>query len=196
MTQLKRFNLSSVSANSVCVFIGKNKADRDILVNDVILHAYSSSSQGHGIPSISRISTADLSASIWKVIKLQRRKIKSHVSDPRTFLILDDYLPDFKDNNVRCLFMNGRCHRIMVLMTMSSWIDMPFSLNIDYMFIFKDDVENWRKIYNSFTWLFESFETFEKMMDQCDGDRDFIVVNVGAGRSEDCVYWGCADLLR
>lgn len=123
-------------------------------------------------------------------------------SDPRTFIILDDCLYDDKwarDKIMRLLFMNGRHWKIMLLITMQYPLGVPPMLrtNIDYAFILRDNIKsNRRRIYENYAGMFDTFEVFCQVMDQCTEDFHCLVIfqNAKSNKLCDQVFWYKADV--
>lgn len=122
--------------------------------------------------------------------------------DPRAFLILDDCLYDKKamtDEVIRWVFMNGRHYNILFLLTMQYPLGITPNLrtNIDYTFILRDNLMRNRKvIYENYASMFETFDMFNQIMDQCTADYECLVIHNGASSNDlaDQVFWYKADL--
>jgi hypothetical protein len=121
--------------------------------------------------------------------------------DPRAFLILDDCLYDktwINNEDIRCLFMNGRHYFAMFIITMQYALGIPPVLrtNIDYVFILRENIfNNRKKLYEQYAGMFPTFEIFNQVMDQCTENFECMVINNNAksNKLEDQVYWYKAD---
>jgi len=123
-------------------------------------------------------------------------------ADPRTFLIMDDCLYDDKwtrDKIMKMLFMNGRHWKVMLIITMQYPLGMPPMLrtNIDYVFILRDPIKSNRKrIYDNYAGMFDTFEIFCQVMDQCTENYHCLVIfqNAKSNKLCDQVFWYKADM--
>ena len=121
--------------------------------------------------------------------------------DPRVFLILDDCLYDkswINNEDVRCLFMNGRHYFCMFIITMQYVLGIPPNLrtNIDYVFILREPyMSNRKRIFEQYAGMFPNFEVFCQVMDQCTENYECLVIDTNAksNKLEDMVYWYKAD---
>jgi hypothetical protein len=122
--------------------------------------------------------------------------------DPRAFLVLDDCLYDkkwIKDENIRCLFLNGRHWKISFIITLQDPLGLPPVLrnNIDYIFILRENkINNRRRIFEHYAGMFRKFETFCSVMDQCTENYECLVIH-NTSRSnqlEDQVFWYKANI--
>jgi hypothetical protein len=121
-----------------------------------------------------------------KVTKQRNEEIKKYGKsdiDPRAIIILDDCLYDTtwqRDKNIRSIMMNGRHYSILTIITSQA----PLGLNptlrsqIDYVFIFKNNVIKEReKIYNHYAGICNSFEVFNKIMDNTTANFEVMVID-------------------
>ena len=84
-------------------------------------------------------------------------------------------------------------------MTMQYSLGIPPSLrcNIDYVFIFKENIESARKrLYEHYCSMLASFEIFCQVMNQYTKDYDCLVIDntTRSTKFEDMVYWYHADV--
>jgi hypothetical protein len=120
----------------------------------------------------------------------------SHI-DPRAFLILDDCLYDSKwtnDKNIRALFMNGRHLKMFFIISMQYPLGIPPNLrtNIDFIFILRENiVANRKRIYDNYAGMFQNFEIFCQVMDQCTENFECLVIDntTKSNKLEDNVFW-------
>ncbi len=220
---LKKFDITSISSDKVCVFIGKRETGKSFLVKDLLYYHKSvpigtvisgteaaNTFYGDMVPSlfIHDAYTPEIVANTLKRQKLVINKInkdkkmynKSNI-DPRAFLILDDCLYDqswIRDQNIRSLFMNGRHYKILFIITMQYALGVPPSLrtNIDYVFILRENyVSNRKRLYEHYAGMFPTFDIFCQVMDQCTEDYNCLVINNNAksNKLEDQVFWYKAD---
>lgn len=220
---LKKFNLSQISSDKVCVFIGKRETGKSFLVKDLLYYhrhipigtiisgtESANCFYGHMVPSlfIHDAYTPEIVANALKRQKMVVKKINKEKSsygksniDPNAFLILDDCLYDqswIRDPNIRSLFMNGRHYKILFIITMQYALGVPPNLrtNIDFVFILRENyVSNRKRLYEHYAGMFPTFEIFCQVMDQCTEDYNCLVINNNAksNKLEDQVFWYKAD---
>ena len=217
--ELKKFDISSVSSDKVCVFIGKRETGKSFLVKDLLYYHKNlpigtviSGTEGANkfysnmVPNlfIHEEYSPSVIANALKRQKLVVKKMMKENStygkttiNPDAFLILDDCLYDstwVKDSNIRSLFMNGRHYKILFIITMQYALGIPPNLrtNIDYVFILRENyVSNRRKLYEHYAGMFPTFEIFCQVMDQCTEDYNCLVIhnNAKSNKLEDQVFW-------
>tara|TARA_Y100000310_G_scaffold328388_1_gene396449 strand:- start:199 stop:1020 length:822 start_codon:yes stop_codon:yes gene_type:complete len=221
--QLKKFDISKISSDKVCVFIGKRETGKSFLVKDLlyyhqdipigtVISGTEGANEFYGkiVPSlfIHEAYSPEIIRNALKrqkiVVKTMNKEANRHGYsniDPRAFLILDDCLYDntwTKDYNVRSFFMNGRHYKIMFIITMQYALGIPPSLrtNIDYVFILRENlINNRKKLYEHYAGMFPTFEVFKQVMDQCTEDYECLVIhnNAKSNKLEDQVFWYKAD---
>jgi hypothetical protein len=121
--------------------------------------------------------------------------------DTRCFVIMDDCLWDGKwtsDKMIRLMFMNGRHWGIMLIITMQYPLGIPPVLrtNIDYVFILREPyLANRRRIYENYAGMFNTFESFCQVMDQCTENYECLVINNNSKSNNlsDMIFWYKAD---
>ena len=217
--ELKKFDISSISSDKVCVFIGKRETGKSFLVKDLLYYHKSipigtvisgtesaNAFYSNHIPSIfihdaytpDIINNALLRQKmVIKQIKAEESRFNESSIDPRAFLILDDCLYDnswIRDENIRCLFMNGRHYKIMFVITMQYALGIPPNLrtNIDYIFILRENiVSNRKRLWEHYAGMFPTFEMFNQVMNQCTENYECLVIhnNAKSNKLEDQVFW-------
>ena len=203
----------------VIVLIGRRDTGKSFLVRDLLFHhrmipigtAMSGTEEGNGfyselIPKLfihNEFSTAVIEKvlqrqkGILKQIKKETLAHRQSKIDPRTFIILDDCLYDDKwtrDKLMRCLFMNGRHWKIMLIITMQYPLGIPPVLrsNIDYVFILREPVAaNRKRIYENYAGMFYTLNAFNQVMDQCTQNYECLVINNNTKSNSllDQVFW-------
>ena len=217
--EIKKFDINSIKADKVCVFIGKRETGKSFLVKDLLYHhrkipigTVISGTEGANkfysnlVPNlfIHEQYTPTIVSNALKRQKMVVNRVTNDIErfgktniDPNAFLILDDCLYDntwVKDPNVRSLFMNGRHYKILFLITMQYALGIPpsFRTNIDYVFILRENyVSNRKRIYEHYAGMFPTFEIFCQVMDQCTEDYHCLVIhnNAKSNKLEDQVFW-------
>jgi hypothetical protein len=221
MVQLKinKFDISSISDDKVVIMIGKRNTGKSFVVKDLLYYHQSipvgtlisgteaaNKSFSDNIPGIF-IYDEYTPQLLEKVIKRQKTMMKRLNKekmlygkcsfDPRAFLLLDDCLYDnswSKDVNVRYAFLNGRHVKIFVIITMQYPLGIPPNLrtNVDYVFIMRENnIQNRRRIYESYAGCFASFEIFCNVMDQTTENYECLVIDntVKSNRLQDQIFW-------
>lgn len=217
--ELRKFDITSITDDKVVVMIGKRNTGKSFLIKDLLY--YNNSFQvgtvisgtesannfyGEMVPKIF-IHDEFKQSIIDNVVKRQQHVIKSlndekvkyggSKIDPRSFLILDDCLYDSswtKDKNVRALFMNGRHLKMFFIISMQYPLGIPPNLrtNIDYIFILRENiVANRKRIYDNYAGMFQNFEIFCQVMDQCTENYECLVIDntTKSNKLEDNVFW-------
>lgn len=216
---LRKFDMTSIPADKVVVFIGKRETGKSFLVRDLmynhrdlpigtVISPTESANRffGHMVPPVF-IHDEYTERTLDNVVRRQQMVIQQMEKqketygscgiDPRAFLLLDDCLYDStwtKDRNMRFLFMNGRHVKCMVIITMQTPLGIPPSLRqqIDYVFILRENIINNRKrIYDNYAGMFPSLDIFSQVMDQCTENYECLVINNNAKSNKltDQVFW-------
>lgn len=134
---------------------------------------------------------------VLKQMKRDMEMYKKCNIDPRTFVILDDCLFDStwtRDKLMRCMFLNGRHWKIMLIITMQHPLGIPPSLrtNIDYVFILRENtINNRKKIWDNYASVFPTFESFCDVMTACTANYECLVVdnNTKSNELTDQIFW-------
>lgn len=217
--ELKKFDPSTIKSDSVVVFIGKRNTGKSYCMKDILSHhkelpvgiVISPTETANNyfekfIPNMliyDEYEPAIVKRFLERQVNINKQKneqLKKYGSseiDSRAFLILDDCLYDKSwptDKNIRSIFMNGRHYKIFFLITMQYCLGLPPILraNIDYVFIFKNNlIKEREKIYNHYAGIFNNFDTFCTVMDNCTDNYECLVIDnkVQSNRLEDQVKW-------
>ena len=103
-----------------------------------------------------------------------------------------------KDAYLNMAIHQFRLFKISILLTTQR----PDSLqrtsrnNVDYVFIFRDNIEsNRKKIYENYGGIFETYEQFSAIMDQCTENYECLVIDnaSSSNKIEDQIFWYKAD---
>lgn len=217
--KIRKFNIKSISDDSVVVFIGRRRTGKSFLMRDLLFHhqdlpigtLISATEQANKfyatmIPSlfIHDEYTPEIIHNVVKRQKLVTKKINKLAEkgekctiDPRAFLILDDCLFDNKwvhDKNIRSIFLNGRHYKLMFMITMQYALGIPPNLrtNLDYVFICRENyMSNRKKIYEHYAGMIPSWELFNEIMNQCTENYECLVLklNTQSNQLEDQIFW-------
>jgi len=216
--QIKKFDPSTIDPCRICMFLAKRNSGKSCLVKDIMYHqrkipmgvvmsgTEESNEHYQSFVPDSFIYGEYKSEVIEKVISHQQNVVKKLSStekenfknpDNSVFMVMDDCMFDNKwtrDKNMRCVFMNGRHYRILLLLTMQYCMDLPPALraNIDDIFVLKENIlQNKEKIYKNFFGIFPTFDAFNEVLTQCTENYECLVLD-NTSRSnniEDCVFW-------
>jgi hypothetical protein len=217
--ELRKFDITAITDDKVVVMIGKRNTGKSFLIKDLlyynnhfqvgtVISGTESANHFYGsmIPKIF-IHDEFKQSIIDNVVKRQQMILKNKNSeiskygdskiDPKSFLILDDCLYDSswtKDKNVRALFMNGRHLKMFFIISMQYPLGIPPNLrtNIDYIFILRENiVANRKRIYDNYAGMFQTFEIFSQVMDQCTENFECLVIDntTKSNKLEDNVFW-------
>ncbi len=216
---LKKFNMNSIADDAVCVFIGRRRSGKSVLVQDLLYHK-------RDIPYGVCISPTEIPSPFFqdfipktyiypefeeqRVQRILERQIdiKKKIvrdpgfnADPRLCLIMDDCLADNDWKNskmVRSLFMNGRHYKILYLLTMQYSMGIPPNLrgNIDYTFIMREpQYTNRERLFKNFAAAFPDFNMFCQVMNQLEKFECLVIDNNSdSNKLEDQVFWYKADI--
>jgi len=220
---LRKFDMSKLKQDAVVVFIGKRNTGKSFLVRDMLFYkrdfpcgiVISGTESSNGFynymmpgvfihddfkPEIVESLIKRQKTLVHKVHEQEDKYGRTNL-DPRAFLILDDLMFDtswLKDMNIRRLFMNGRHHKLLYVITMQYCLGIPPTLrtNVDYVFILREpNIGNRKRLYEQYAGIFKTFEMFCQVMDQCTENHECLVVD-NTSRSnniEDMVFWYKAD---
>lgn len=216
---LRKFDMSKLKQDAVVVFIGKRNTGKSFLVRDMLYYKrdfpcgivisgtessngfYASMMPGVFIhddfkPEIVESLIKRQKTLVYKVKEQEAMYGRTNI-DPRAFLILDDLMFDtswLKEMNIKRLFMNGRHHKLLYVITMQYCLGIPPNLrtNVDYVFILREpNIGNRRRLYEQYAGIFKTFEMFCQVMDQCTANYECLVID-NTSRSnniEDMVFW-------
>jgi hypothetical protein len=217
--ELRKFDPSVIKSDSVVVFIGKRNTGKSYCMKDILNYhrdipvgvVISPTERANAyfekfIPKMliydeyndkitSKFLERQINISAQK--KNDLKKSGSTNIDPRAFLILDDCLYDKKwpnDKSIRSFFMNGRHYNILFMITMQFALGIPPVLrgNIDYTFIFRDNiVKNRERLYHHYAGMFPSLEVFSQTLDQCTENFECMVIDnkIQSNKLEDQIFW-------
>lgn len=216
--QIKRFDITCMAPDATICCIGKRRLGKSELVRDIMFH-YKEIPRGvvfsgtehcspffrNFIPDMYIFKEYD-PVILENIFRKQDEIIKRDLgknSKNNMFIIMDDMLADAsnwkKDRQIRELLMNGRHYNVFYILTMQFPLGIPPDLrtNIDYVFIFKENIlNNRRRIWENFAGVIPKFQTFQKIMDSCTEDYECLVINNNSksNRLEDCIFFYKADI--
>lgn len=200
-----KFNMSTLKDNSAICLIAKRNSGKSWLVKDILYHKRDipvviiiSPTEKLGgfyntfIPN-SFIYNEYKSSILNKIFKRQEVIIKKNKenekknkkqTDPRILIVMDDCLASknlwSKDHNIYELLCNGRHYYITFILTMqySLGIQPELRNNFDFIFLLAEDfANNQKRLYEHWTGIFETFDTFRKVFIQMTTDFGCMVLN-------------------
>jgi len=223
--QIKKFDPATIDPCRICVFIGRRNTGKSQLVTDILYHqrkipmgvVMSGTEEsnehyqkyvpdtfiyGQYEPDIVKKIISHQQKTLKKMNTLQKEDFTSPGNS--VFVLLDDCMFDNKwtrDKDMRCIFMNGRHYRILLLLTLQYCMDLPPSLRgqCDYIFVLRENIiENKQKLYKHFFGIFPTFDAFNEVLTQCTENYECLVLNVRStsNKIEDVVFWYKAKINR
>ena len=216
--KIRKFDPSKIDPCRTCVFIAKKNCGKSTLIKDILYHqrkiplgvvmsGTEASNEHYGSFVPDSFIYGKYEPDVIKKVLTNQEKIvskmtkaeKENFKDPSRsiFLVMDDCMFDNKwtrDDNMRCIFMNGRHYRIFFMLAMQYCMDLPPALrtNIDYLFVLKENIiQNREKIYKNFFGIFPDFDTFNEVLSLCTENYECLVLDNSSTSSkiEDCVFW-------
>ena len=170
--ELKKFDPKKIKDDSVIVAIAARNRGKSVCIKDILSYhtnipigmvisptEHANSYFQHFIPKL-LIHDEYSPELINKYVQRQQKisgKYKKELEtngfssvDPRSFLVMDDAMYDkswVNDANIRKIFMNGRHYKILFLLTMQfpMGISPALRTNIDYVFIFRENIKKNRE---------------------------------------------------
>ena len=220
---LKKFEIDTIPNGSVIMMIGKRNTGKSFLVKrfcfgkrHIPICCAISGTEGSNqfyskiMPPIF-IHDEYSSEVIARMVKRQKLIVSKMNKQTETYgrtdinpdclIVLDDCLYDSgwtKDPEMRRLFMNGRHHKITLVITSQFALSCPPNLRgqIDYVFLLRENiVSNRKRLYDHFAGMVNTFEIFCQIMDQCTEDYHCLVIDntTKSNKLEDQLMWYKAD---
>lgn len=204
--QIKKFDPSSIRNTSVSAIIGKRECGKTTLAKDIINHKEIAQ-------NIVIDPASDYQQNYNNIVanefihqeygsKLVENIIKSQNNLETVRLIMDNCDMHLCEKNIHNLFTNHRLYNINILLTLQNMLELKPVIrnNIDYLFIFPSSLSamnNMKKIYEPISHLFESYEHFYTVLNQCtQNNYECLVINYvsDSDKMEDKVFWYKADI--
>lgn len=210
---IKRFDMRQIHNNNKILFIGKTQTGKSTLIKDLLYHkrkieagvCIAGTQEGicdyaKIMPRIAIFDEYDKKI-IRNLIKSQRRDEQMNRRHHRYF-VMDDCIYDnswIKHKEMRYMFYNSRHDDILFLLSLQAPLAIPPDLrgNIDYIFILRDSIlANRERLWKHYAGMFENFQTFCNVMDQCTENYECLVIknNCQSNRFEDQVFFYKAEL--
>lgn len=210
---LKKFDMKSITPDSVVVMIAKRRSGKSFLVKDLLKNhkdipigmVISPTEEANpfysdfmpGIFIHNKYDSELIDNFLLRQQNACEKFRENKISDPHAFLILDDCMYDnkwTKDDCMRYIFMNGRHKKILFIFTMQYPLGILPDLrtNIDYIFILRETItSNRKRLYDHYAGMFPTFDIFCQVMDSTTEDYECLVIHNSArsNKIEDQVFW-------
>ena len=204
---IKKFDLSTLLPDAVTVIIGRRRSGKSWLVREIMHtlakrgvpygKVYSGTEHcspffGNFFPSLfihSEFTDADLE----QLMENQRLKVRKYakrhgIEDGRCnennmLLVFDDMLGQDdiwkKSQSFKRIFTEGRHYGITFYLILQTVLGIPPSLreNIDYAFLFSNDGNNLKRLWENYAGVIESFDMFKQIFYSCTRDKGCLVIN-------------------
>lgn len=171
---LEKFNLDNLCKPINICIIGKSGSGKTTFIKNIINHINTKLNQNGNIISLDRFTDT---------LNYQDNKLK--------YLILDDFTNannKLMDDNLMNSIINNRHYKVINIITFNCVdnIDPYLINNFNYIFIFKDNVENTKnKLWKLFGSMFETFNEFSKYMDLYTSNFNTMVID----NTTKSAYW-------
>ena len=211
---MQKFDISRIKDDNVVVFIGKRNTGKSFLIRDVLYHhrtiplgtVISGTEAANGFYSsmvpelfIHHDFSSEIAHNVMRRQQVMVNKTKSGENiDPRAFVIFDDLMFDskewIKDKSVKEMFFNGRHYKLFFLLSMQYPLGLPPELrtNIDFVFLLREPyMSNRKRLYEHYAGMFNTFDAFNQVMDQCTEDFECLVIDntTRSNKIHEQVYW-------
>lgn len=205
---LRCFDLKQIKDDATVMIVGKRGVGKSTIMKHILYSkrhlpfgiACSGTEEGNGafgqfMPSLFVYPDYD-SKAIQRAIDRQRKLSKTPQGCSPSFIVLDDcmYEPGIlKKPEMRQLFLNGRHFKFFTAVTAQFVGDVPpaIRVNIDYLFICRDNIlQNRKRLWENFFGLVE-FSQFQTLMDRSTENYEVLVLDntCKSNNLSDAVYW-------
>jgi ABC-type dipeptide/oligopeptide/nickel transport system ATPase component len=174
--KIDKFNLSSIINTRSIAIIGRSKSGKTTLIKDIINHQ--KMAQNIVIDPI--LSYNDIIPKefihqeydptfIEHIMEIQKNRYKNSMTNKDVQLIIDNCDLNFDDITLKQLFLNYRFCKINLLFSLQTiqYLNPTIGKNIDYLFIYPSSTNDMKLIYKTVSNLFESYEHFYTIVNQC-----------------------------
>jgi len=206
---VNELDVAKLKPHTIMLLIGKRGTGKSVLLRDLLSHLAGRLHYGCAFSptetSLKMFAEFLPKSCIYDQFdsKVLERMVEFQRAEERpkhqrsVFCIMDDCLYDksvLRSKVIRQIFMNGRHHRITLILCAQYMMDLSPDLrgNVDYCFCLKDNAMGSRmKLWRNFFGLFDKYQEFSKVMDVTTQDHSAIVMdNTGDVNSVDvCVTW-------
>jgi len=198
---INKFNLDQMVQNPSILIIARRSSGKSFIVREILNH-YKNIPAGLVISPTDRMNsfykhlfpdlyihydTKDITLKkilLRQAMMIDRAKNSENEIDPSAVTVMDDNLPKkkswTKDENIMEILMNGRHYQLTTMVTMQTplGITPDMRANFDYIFLLRDDsMINKKKLWNNYAGMFPTFDSFEKVFDECTKDYRAMVID-------------------
>lgn len=205
--ELKKFDMRKIKNDEILLTIGRRNCGKSFLVKDFLYFNKDISSGIVITPKknfYEKIMPSNLIYNdydkniIENLIKKQKEKqlINKNKIDDTEFLILDNCLYDFKNDEIKELILSCKYLKIKFMLTIqiSSSLSSNLRSNIDYVIILKENI-NRKMLYEHYLKTFTTLDIFNELMDKYTENYGCLVINckTESKKLEDKIFWYKAD---
>lgn len=181
---------------SVIALIGKRGCGKTTLIKNILNEKFENnvtifSRANHGYDTCKNFNnytiitdTSNVNEMVSNIMNQQSDEFKNTGFITEKTIVLDDcinYEKSFsRDKIFHILFMNSRHYKINFIFSMQYPSNIPVEcrINIDYIFIFKEDfVQIKRKLYEYYAGMFPTYESFNNKFSQLEQHECYLVKN-------------------
>lgn len=193
--QLRRFDLSRVPDDAVCLVIGKRRTGKSTLIRDIL---FKKRHLSYGIAcngtEESNRAYAKLMPDMYvyddyareaivSLVSAQRESKRTRSTAPSCFLILDDVGFEKKmssDKALKQILQNGRHYNMFSILALQYLmsVDVSMRANFDFVFCFAEKNSTiLQKLHKNFFDQFDSYGTFESVFKACTANYECLVLD-------------------
>lgn len=213
---IQKFNINSLSKNSICNIIGKKNSGKTTLVksilnyhNDIKNGIVISPTEKTSIPKeytnfCSNLNTYyAIEQNIIDELLIKQEQLKENIIDNNSYIVLDECLTSkeqiYNCASTRELLFNSKQYNLMVLLTMQFPLCIIPELcnNFDYIFLAAEDIiSNKQILYNNYCNIFPNYETFNIIFTELTRDNGFMVIKNNCNNLPltEKIFWYKVDL--
>ena len=191
------FDLSNVKDDSVVLMFGKRATGKTALIKKLMNHdapfgVIAATDAFHEYPDLTKrtfstrnnVMITDLyTPEIPALVRFRQEEIARGISDPHSFLVLDDCLFDKEhlfDKNLFFLFENRMNLRLQMFVAMQYPMNLPARIMgcVDYVFLFRDpSLSTNERLYEQYGTMFPSLENFQQTLERYTQDHGVLVID-------------------
>ena len=214
--KIRKISINDIKPRKNILIIGKQGSGKTTLINDILYHIRKKVNTAFAISPASDSQQmfrsclpeshvySDYSPEIIQNLISTMTNLKNH-SETKNIdvgLIADNSMHQkeiWNSKEMREICMNGRHYNLWFITSVQNLVDIgpDVQSQIDYVFVFKNNtISNRQKLYKYFFGLFEKFEDFCTVLDNCTNNYECLVLDNTkiSGNIEDSLYYYKANL--